>query len=118
VVNADDFGLSPAVSRGILTAHRGGIVTSTSLLGNATDLSAAAAMLAQAPGLGVGAHLVMGGGLSLGAMLATNALASGFLTPLASLLQSALAMTRLGSYVDRIDDVLAADTEARSRAVS
>ena len=35
VVNADDFGMSAAISRGILRAHREGIVTSTSLLGNA-----------------------------------------------------------------------------------
>ena len=38
VVNADDFGMSPAISRGILRAHREGIVTSTSLLGNCADL--------------------------------------------------------------------------------
>ena len=42
VVNADDFGMSPAISRGILRAHREGIVTSTSLLGNCADLDAGA----------------------------------------------------------------------------
>ena len=57
VVNADDFGMTAAVSRGIIEAHRTGIVTSTSLLGNCDDLPAAAALLAQAPGLGVGVHL-------------------------------------------------------------
>ena len=62
VVNADDFGMSPAISRGILTAHRDGIVTSTSLLGNTPDLDGAARLLADAPGLGVGAHLVLAGG--------------------------------------------------------
>ncbi len=41
VVNADDFGLSPAISRGILRAHRDGVVTSTSLLGNVADLDEA-----------------------------------------------------------------------------
>lgn len=61
VVNADDFGLSPAISRGILRAHRDGIVTSTSLLGNVADLDGARAMLAQAPGLGVGVHLALTG---------------------------------------------------------
>ena len=34
IVNADDFGLTPAVSRGILAAHRHGIVTSTTVLVN------------------------------------------------------------------------------------
>ena len=42
VVNADDFGMSPAISRGILRAHREGIVTSTSVLGNCDDLDAGA----------------------------------------------------------------------------
>jgi predicted glycoside hydrolase/deacetylase ChbG (UPF0249 family) len=57
VVNADDFGMTAAVSRGIITAHRTGVVTSTSLLGNCDDLPAAAALLAEAPALGVGVHL-------------------------------------------------------------
>jgi hypothetical protein len=34
IVNADDFGLTAGVSRGILDAHRRGIVTSTTLLVN------------------------------------------------------------------------------------
>jgi predicted glycoside hydrolase/deacetylase ChbG (UPF0249 family) len=62
VVNADDFGQSDAVSRGILRAHREGIVTSTSLLGNCDDLAAARALLADAPELGVGVHLTLVGG--------------------------------------------------------
>jgi predicted glycoside hydrolase/deacetylase ChbG (UPF0249 family) len=32
IVNADDFGLTPGVSAGILDAHRHGIVTSTSVI--------------------------------------------------------------------------------------
>jgi len=62
VVNADDFGMSPAISRGILRAHRDGIVTSTSLLGNCADLPAAGALLAATPTLGVGVHLALCGG--------------------------------------------------------
>jgi predicted glycoside hydrolase/deacetylase ChbG (UPF0249 family) len=62
VVNADDFGLSPAISRGILRAHRDGIVTSASLLGNCDDLSGARALLAEAPQMGVGVHLALCGG--------------------------------------------------------
>src|SRR3977135_1076510 len=34
IVNADDFGLTENVNRGILDAHREGIVTSTTLLAN------------------------------------------------------------------------------------
>jgi predicted glycoside hydrolase/deacetylase ChbG (UPF0249 family) len=59
VVNADDFGMSAAISRGVVRAHREGIVTSASLLGNCADLEAARALLAEAPGLGVGVHLAL-----------------------------------------------------------
>jgi len=62
VVNADDFGMSPAISRGILRAHREGIVTSTSLLGNCDDLPRTLALLGEAPGMGVGVHLALVGG--------------------------------------------------------
>ena len=63
--------------------------------------------------LGAGTLLVMDHKLSLGTMLATTALATGFLTPLASLMSSALQLQMLGSYVERIDDVLAAAPEQR-----
>jgi chitin disaccharide deacetylase len=62
VVNADDFGMSAAISRGILRAHHAGIVTSTSLMGNVADLDGAKAALAGAPNLGVGVHLALCGG--------------------------------------------------------
>ena len=56
IVNADDFGLTAGVSRGILEAHRRGIVTSTTLLAN---LSLDGALLdgLKASRLGVGVHL-------------------------------------------------------------
>jgi predicted glycoside hydrolase/deacetylase ChbG (UPF0249 family) len=54
--------MSPSISRGIVGAHRDGIVTSTSLLGNCADLDAARALLAEAPTLGVGVHLALVGG--------------------------------------------------------
>ncbi len=63
--------------------------------------------------LGAGTILVLDGQLSLGTMLATTALASGFLVPLASMMQSAMQLQMLGSYVERIDDVLAAEPEQR-----
>lgn len=57
IVNGDDFGLSPAVSRGILEAHRTGILTSTSFMVNFPWAAKMAAMLQEAPDLGVGIHL-------------------------------------------------------------
>src|SRR3954466_3764372 len=62
VVNADEFGISEEVSRGILIAHREGIVTSTSVLGNCADLAGAKTMLDGAPKLGVGLSLTLVGG--------------------------------------------------------
>ncbi len=56
IVNADDFGMTSGVSRGILEAHRSGILTSTTVLVNRPIDPALVAELA-ASGLGVGLHL-------------------------------------------------------------
>ena len=66
--------------------------------------------------LGMGALLVIDGQLPLGTMLAAAAVASGFLTPLSSLVQSTLQLTTLGSYIERIDDVFATEPEQRRGA--
>jgi predicted glycoside hydrolase/deacetylase ChbG (UPF0249 family) len=60
IVNADDFGMSPGVSQGILEAHLNGIVTSTSVMINmptAPDSIAQAKRLA--PRLGLGLHFTL-----------------------------------------------------------
>jgi ABC-type bacteriocin/lantibiotic exporter with double-glycine peptidase domain len=56
--------------------------------------------------LAVGALQVMSGAISLGEMLAINALAIGLLLPLSTMISSALQLQLLGGYMDRIDDVL------------
>jgi len=56
IVNADDFGLTRGVSAGILTAHRHGIVTSTTVLVNAGPDREQLAE-ARAAGLGLGLHV-------------------------------------------------------------
>ncbi|HEX7094516.1 MAG TPA: ChbG/HpnK family deacetylase, partial [Acidimicrobiales bacterium] len=61
IVNADDYGLTAAVSAGILRAHRNGIVTSTSVLALAPGFRQSAAWLLDEPSLGVGAHLALVG---------------------------------------------------------
>lgn len=53
-----------------------------------------------------GALEVVRGDLSLGTMLAVGALAAGFFAPLSALVSTALQMQMLGSYFERIDDVL------------
>lgn len=57
VVNADDFGMSPGVSRGILAAHANGIVTSTSLMVRPAAAAEAVAMSREYPRLGLGLHV-------------------------------------------------------------
>jgi ABC-type bacteriocin/lantibiotic exporter with double-glycine peptidase domain len=49
---------------------------------------------------------VLDGHLTLGTMLALNALAAGFLTPLSTLITNAFQFQLLGSYMDRLEDVL------------
>lgn len=57
IVNADDFGLTEGVTRGILRAHREGLVTSTTVLANLPGPPALDAEAAGAPALGLGLHL-------------------------------------------------------------
>lgn len=57
IVNADDFGLSTGVNRGIIRAHEHGIVTSASLMVRWPAATEAAAYAAQHPELSVGLHL-------------------------------------------------------------
>ncbi len=57
IVNADDYGLTAGVSRGILQAHRDGIVTSTSVLTLAPAFATTAGWLGDVGSIGVGVHL-------------------------------------------------------------
>jgi chitin disaccharide deacetylase len=57
IVNADDYGLTTAVSQGILHAHRQGVVTSTSVLALAPGFRPSAPWLRDEERLGIGAHL-------------------------------------------------------------
>src|SRR3712207_7572277 len=60
IVNADDFGRSFGVNRGIIEAHENGIVTSASLMVRWPAAAAAAAYAKERPGLGLGLHLDLG----------------------------------------------------------
>ncbi|MBL8943702.1 MAG: peptidase domain-containing ABC transporter, partial [Myxococcales bacterium] len=59
----------------------------------------------------LGATMVLDGAMSLGMMLALGTLAGGFLAPLAQVVASGLQLQLMGSYVERIDDVLRAEPE-------
>jgi chitin disaccharide deacetylase len=56
VVNADDFGASEGVNRGIIHTHVHGIVTSTSLMVTGPAREQAAQLAREHPELGVGLH--------------------------------------------------------------
>src|SRR4051794_12324337 len=60
IVNADDFGQSAGVTRGIIEAHERGIVMSTSLLVRWPAATEAARYARAHPGLAVGLHLDFG----------------------------------------------------------
>jgi len=57
IVNADDFARSPAIDRGILRAHREGIVTSTTFMANVPGAEQSAVRAREAPSLDIGVHL-------------------------------------------------------------
>jgi len=60
IVNADDFGQSAGVNRGIITAHRDGIVTSASLMVRWPAAAEAAAYAREHPSLSIGLHIDLG----------------------------------------------------------
>lgn len=57
IVNGDDFGASRGVNRGIVEAHRDGILTSASLMINMPGAEEAAELSADNPDLSVGLHV-------------------------------------------------------------
>jgi chitin disaccharide deacetylase len=56
IINADDFGASTGINRGILECHRCGVVTSTSLMVTGRAVAEAVSMSREHPGLAVGLH--------------------------------------------------------------
>lgn len=59
IVNGDDFGLSDAVNRAIIQAHREGMLTSASLMVNEPAAEGAVQMARENPALAVGLHLTL-----------------------------------------------------------
>ena len=59
IINADDFGLTSGVNRGILEAHSRGIVTSATLMACGRRFEQAASLTSQVPHLSVGCHVVL-----------------------------------------------------------
>ncbi len=59
IVNADDFGRARGINRGVLRAHRAGIVTATTLIVGAPASDDAGRVAREAPSLDVGVHLTL-----------------------------------------------------------
>jgi hopanoid biosynthesis associated protein HpnK len=59
IVNADDFGLTAGVNRGIVEAHTRGIVTSATLMANGRAFEDALRLTRTVPLLSVGCHVVL-----------------------------------------------------------
>jgi hopanoid biosynthesis associated protein HpnK len=59
IVNADDFGFTSGVNRGIVEAHAHGVVTSATLMANGPAFAGAVQLAKTVPKLSVGCHVVL-----------------------------------------------------------
>ena len=58
IVNADDFGYAQGINRGIVAAHRHGVVSSTTLMVDAPAAGEVRDVVREHPKLGIGLHFV------------------------------------------------------------
>ena len=87
------------------SARRGGYAAGVDAVNSAIRTAAPLVVL------WIGATLVLDGSISLGAMIAYNALALLLLTPIAGLITNAQSLYLAGAHLDRIADVLNAEPE-------
>lgn len=102
-VNADDFGFTRGVNRGIVYCHTHGILTSTTLMANGEAFDDAVELARAHPSLDVGAHLVLVQGCSVLNGQPLPAGVAGFL--------GAMALRRLEPYAElraQMEKILAA----------
>jgi hopanoid biosynthesis associated protein HpnK len=59
IINADDFGLTDGINRGIVEAHSNGIVSSATLMANAGAFEGAIGQASALPKLSVGCHVIL-----------------------------------------------------------
>ena len=111
IVNADDFGFTPAVTAGILEAHAAGTVTSTSMMVHCPGWDDAVVQARATPTLGIGLHLNLVYGAPLAKAPSLTDPATGHFLPYATLARRALF-----GQLDARD--LAAECEAQLQALS
>jgi len=111
IVNADDFGFTPAVTAGILEAHAAGTVTSTSMMVHCPGWDDGVRQANATPTLGVGLHLNLLVGAPLAKVPSLTDRASGRFLPLTTIVLRALT--------GRIDSgEVAAECEAQLDALA
>ena len=111
IINADDFGFTPAVTAGILAAHAAGSVTSTSMMVHCPGWEAAVTNARLTPSLGIGLHLNLVVGRPLAdAPSLTNPATGRFVN------YATLARRALFGQLDARD--IAAECEAQLKALS
>ena len=77
VINADDFGASVGINRGIVESHAKGVVTSTSLMVYGRAVQEAVALSREHPGLESACTSTYGGKTSVSSILVTTRLFAG-----------------------------------------
>lgn len=106
IINSDDYGRTPEVSRGIREAHLHGVVTSTTCMMNIPTTAADVAIaLKEAPKLGMGVHLV----LTMGRPLATREAGS-------SIVDENGDFFRLHQFMEHISDINLDEVKTEWRA--
>ncbi|HEX8438366.1 carbohydrate deacetylase [Archangium sp.] len=104
IINADDLGYDPAVTRGILRAMQEGVVSSATFMVN-TPYSEVAAQ--EARGLALGLHLNLARGLPVWAAFPGNVLSGGaFSEPLAAHLTPDVVEAETLAQLERLDQLL------------
>ena len=91
IINADDFGLTPAVSAGILEAHHAGSVTSTSMMVHCPGWDDGIRQSQTAPALGIGLHLNLLVGSPLTAATSLTNRSAGTFASLGDIVRRALS---------------------------
>lgn len=111
IVNADDFGFTPAVTAGILEAHAAGSVTSASMMVHCPGWDDAVRHARATPALGFGLHLNLLVGAPIAAARSLTDARTGRFHPLATMVVRALT--------GRIDGAeVAAECEAQLDALA
>lgn len=108
IINSDDYGRTPEISRGIREAHLRGVVTSTTCMMNIpTTASDVAIALKETPKLGMGVHLV----LTMGRPIVTRETGR-----FASLTDENGGFFKLDTFMERVSDFKVEEVKAEWRA--